>query len=145
MISATPSQFAAGLWCTYDHHINGGHVFTGFCRLNDVFTLNDARQNSAWQTATASDQPLTVSVVALGTKQEMMRTAAHRVKTMRPYANIHGLNHRGFQRKISCSNGQTYQSQIEAAQILGISQSQISRHMNGEFRHVRGLVFKWSE
>jgi len=143
-IQATASQLAAGLWCVYDHHINGDHIYTGCCRIDAVYVMTEARNNTAWQTVTASDQPITISIVALGNKIDMMRQSAARIRERRPYCNINGFNAKGAQKRIKCSNGVTYNSQLDAAKALGINQSQISRHLRGEFTHVKGLQFTWA-
>jgi hypothetical protein len=46
---------------------------------------------------------------------------------------------------IICSNGVTYQSQLEASYALKINQSAISKHLRGKLKHVKGYTFTRQE
>lgn len=119
-------------------------VYVHFCKLNDVYRFNYARQNTEWQRLFGSGGEILVRILAYDTDIVAIRNhALEYIRSLpkKPVCNLHGLNTKGAGRSILCSNGKTYASQHDAAEDLGIPQSSISRHLSGHLQHVGGFTF----
>lgn len=141
------------LWCVYEHLMqiepDGPPVviYVNACKLSEVYRLTQGRQNTEWLRLTKDrDVKIMVRIVATDTdryliNREAMRHA--RIFNPMPICNLRGFNIHGQGRSVECSNGKRYKSQADAAKELGLSQSAISKHLNGQLRHVGGYVFSY--
>jgi hypothetical protein len=152
-ITITPAQ-VADTYCVYEHLMvttpgaPPSVIFVGSCKLIDVFRMRDARNNSYWTTLTSAGAPVMIRIIMTAQDGKTARDGA--VKHVRslnpmPVCNVHGFNMFGSQRAILCSNGQTYQSQSEAAAALGVTQSAISQNLRGTLSGVKGYTFTYAE
>jgi hypothetical protein len=142
------------LWCMYTHSVAGAPgeppvtVYVGACLLRDVFTAPDARRNSEWlKTVQPDSTVLMLSVMATGDMSEMLNKKAVMVRDMSPICNRIGRDVTTMARMLTCSNGKTYRSQQDAADELGINQSQLSKHLRGVagYKSVKGYTFRYGE
>ena len=139
------------MWCVYEHQVvmTEGEppqvIMIGTCRLTEVYKLVDGKRNTEWGKIFRNGGSVLVRIRATSDdKREAYRYAQDllRDSNPRPLCNLKGYNARMMGRRIECvNNGQTYRSQSEAAQALGLHQSSISRHMNGELEHAGGYRF----
>ncbi len=144
-------QGCADDWCLFEHSIivNQGEppqvIYVGTCRLRDVYKLIEARRNSEWRRIVTDRTPLFLRILQTGDKGEMIRASASQVRTYPAFPRCNLVGHDAFAmtKALICSNGETYKSQADAADSLGVSQSAISRHLRGEVRHVRGYTFAY--
>jgi hypothetical protein len=137
-------------WCVYEHRMQGSPpplVYIGACLLRDLWTAPDARRNTAWVKLVTIDTPLLISVTHIGTISECLNARASAIATHRPVCNVTGRDISTTARLIRCSNGQTYRTQQEAAETLGISQSAISKVLRRVPHHVsvQGYTFSYDE
>lgn len=143
---ATSAGAMPSAWCVYEHHHNGVLIYINACKLVDVFTLSQARMNTAWLRLVSDDSLLTVRVIYTGTKQDCMREATRYTRSLNPmpHCNMHGYNQQGAARGIVCSNGKSYETQTDACRELDINQGQLSKHLStGIPRHVKGYTFAY--
>ena len=141
------------LWCVYEHHTppaNGEPptiIYINACKLIDVFSFKDARDNSEWFRMYQNGGGLLLHILLItDDRNEAFRHAIERAKSMTPMprCNLHGWNMRTAARPILCSNGVTYQTQAEAATALGLAQSNISRCLRGKLNSVGGYRFAYA-
>jgi hypothetical protein len=152
MLTATVQTLddAPPVWCIFEHWTAdemGALVlqFIGACRLTDAFKTATARSNTEWCKLMKPETSLYIRITAIGDKSECLRDAARQVSNAPPRCNLYGLNLHGSQRRIKCSNGQTYDTQQQAAEALNVSQSAISAHLNGRGRAVGGYTFSYED
>lgn len=136
-------------YCVYTHAVLVEHgeaiIYAGVCRLREVFTAPDARQNSEWQKYVKLDTPVNMSIVHVALSVHDCMNF-HRKYTLehRPHCNIYG--HRGgYNATIRCiETGQTWRNAQECAAALGITKSSLSNHLNRKPYHktCKGLTFK---
>lgn len=139
-------------FCAYEHLavIQPGKppevVFVSVCKLLDVFRMVEGRRNSEWAKMFSHGGDVMVRIIATGTERtEVIRFAMNHMKQLpaKPRCNLHGVMMKGIKRPIICSNGQTFNSQLDAARALGVSASAISRHLKGDFNTVGGYTFAY--
>ncbi len=135
------------VWCVYEHSIHQqdappAAIFVGYCRLNDLFMMREARNNSEWARITNNGNvPIMLRIVALTDEMtDANKLALSQLATYPtwPHCNANGYNLEAARRTIQCSNGQTFTSQEEAARVLGVSQSAVSQHLRGRLKAVKG-------
>lgn len=134
------------LWCVYEHHLPPHIIYVNACKLIDVFRMRDARNNSEWAKMFAEGGGVHVVITMVtDDRNEAFNRAIERAKSITPMprCNLHGYNMHRTARPLICSNGMTYPTQQAAAAALNISQSNISRHLNGGLAHVNGLTFAY--
>lgn len=122
-------------------------IYVGCERLVDVYKMINARQNTEWARIYQSGGSVMVRIIALADERaEATRYAILHIRAMEamPRCNNIGSTIRMIGRPVTCSNGETYTSQKHAADVLGLSQSSVSRHMRGDLSHVRGYTFKYA-
>jgi hypothetical protein len=141
------------MWCAYEHlmQFDDGEppkvIYVNFCKLLDVHRLAQARRNTEWIRLTEGNRLVIVRVIA--TSQDRLLVQRHASEHMRAFSPMPICNAKGFvataqRRKLYCSNGQQYDTQQQAAQALGISQSAVSKHLKGNLNHVAGYVFSFT-
>lgn len=137
-------------FCAYEHLavVEPGKppevVFVSACKLLDVYRMVEGRRNSEWAKMFRDGGDIMVRIIATGPdRTEIIRFAMNHMRQMspRPRCNLHGVLMKGVARPLICSNGQTFNSQVEAARALGVSASAISRHLKGELNTVAGYTF----
>lgn len=116
-------------------------------RLANVYKLRKPRQNSEFARIYENGGMIMIRIIALtDTLKEAHRTMIERIRSYRapPICNAKGVSFRSVGRPIICvTTGEEYPNQRIAADALGIHQSAISRHMNGELKQAQGYVFKY--
>lgn len=135
------------LWCVYEHHNPPEIIYVNACRLRDVFSMREARDNSEWFRMYQKGGGLLLHITMITVdRNEAIRSAIERVKSLptMPRCNLHGFNMRTASRPIICSNGVTYQTQSEAAKALGVAQPHISRNLRGALKSVNGYTFAYA-
>lgn len=138
---------ANNVWCVFEHHLPPQILYVGACKLIDVFKMREARDNSEWAKIYANGGGVQLAITMItDNRNEAFRVAMERVRSLDPMprCNMHGYNMHRTARTLICSNGQTYKSQSDAAQALGISQSNISKHLAGDLTHVNGHTFAYA-
>jgi len=116
-------------------------------RLRDVFTLAECNRNSEWRKCITPEHVITVTIHWTGNRTDCQRKATAMImeRPTRPRCNIYGYNSYSLARPLLCSNDQEYPTQAEACRVLGLNQSQLSRHLKGELRSVKGYMFKYKD
>lgn len=142
---------AREIWCVYEHHVQMSEgappeiILVGFCRLFDVYRLNDGRANSEWAGLFSNGGHVLVRVIATTLdRAEAVNFAGRHARSLEPMprCNLRGFSMKGSSRPIrDMTTNKVYDSQKDAADELGISQSAISRHLRGDLKHVAGHVF----
>lgn len=139
-------------WCVYEHLMQMDDdgppvvIYVNACKLLELYRLGQGKQNTEWVNITKHGRPIIIKVVATGTdRMVIQRHAMKHLRSMSPMpmCNLRGFSLAGRARTVYCSNGKTYNSQDQAAQELGISQSAISKHLRGDLQQVRGLIFSY--
>lgn len=135
-------------WCVYEHQatLTAGEppetILIGACRLIDLFMMMDARANSEWQKMYSDGGQVLVRIVAVTLdRSEAFRHAGDLIKSAspKPRCNALGYNMRGTRRPIMCvQNGKRYETQLAAAEDLGIYSSTISRQLRGKTDKAQG-------
>lgn len=118
-------------------------IFVGVGKLVDVFALKEARANSEWSRITNNGQ-IPVMITLLAIADTIPEASAAGMRYMNdlpqwPHCNRHGYNLQQRTRRILASNGTIFETQQEAARIIGISESAISQHLHGKLKSVKGL------
>jgi hypothetical protein len=113
------------------------------CRLADAFNMAIPRRNSEWLRSVDGNHGVLVIIHAVGERIECMKEASRLSVLHQPRCNVYGYDKRGQRGVIACSNGQTYRTQMEAAEALGIDQGAISRVLRGAARSTSGLTFSY--
>lgn len=148
-----PLEAAHDEWCTYEisKAINQGEIpqaiYIGAERLGDLYYLRKLRTNTDFiRIAPQGPQLLGVRILATGTKIEMLNYATRLITTLQPQprCNLFGASLQAATRPLLCSNGKTYTSQLDAAQSLGLNQSNISQHLRGKLKSVKGYTFAYA-
>lgn len=134
-------------WCVYEHYYgeNDTLIYIGLCRLIDVFSAPDARNNSEWVKLVNDTYALTLRIIATGTRANCFAYHGHHMTTRgRPVCNARGV-HAGARNVIECiETGARFNTQEEASRGMGVSQSAISQHLQGKpnFARVKGYTFR---
>lgn len=141
------------IWCVYEHQavLTVGDppvtVFIGASRLMEVFHMNDARRNSEWRKMFDKGGQVLVRIVGIThDRAEAFRVASEMIRNndVRPRCNALGYNTSGARRPIVClENGKRYESQLAAAEDLGIYSSTISRQLRGLANTAQGFRFAY--
>lgn len=140
-------------WCVYEHHLHNPEtgeaelIYIDACSLTNVYQLREARANTEWQRIVTPNSWLYVKVIWTGPRADCLKEA-HRHKNSLPAVprcNKYGYSTVGQQRQVECSNGIQYENQLDASLKLGINQGQLSRHLSGQLKHVRGLTFRYKQ
>lgn len=151
-----PVEQLTDAYCVYEHWMNDPDptltpeqafrlMFISYCKLYDVFTCPEARRNNEWQKHFKSGVQVTLRIIMTTTDaREAMNYAQAQVREKRPFCNIRGYRQSGRTLVICNENGETYRSAADAAKALGLSQSQLTNHLNHVkgYRTVRGFTFK---
>lgn len=142
-------------WCVYEHHLHEPGeetlkvIYVGACKLANVYALADAMRNTHWATLkhTRPGSFLYVKVIMTGERVECMNASVKHILSHnpRPVCNQYGRDTSGWIRPILCSNGQEYATQQEAALALGLNQGQISQHLAGNVKSVKGFTFAYKD
>lgn len=143
------------MWCVFEHHavMKEGEppevIFVGVSQLVHVYRLATARTNSHWIKIFQSGGQVLVQIVATTLdKAEAFRYAQERLRDMKPMpiCNVLGRNLKNARRSILCvQNQRYYNSQLDAANDLGIYASAISRHMAGHSPSAQGYTFVYAD
>ena len=135
-------------WCTYEHLVTIEEgapptvLMVGACKLTHVYNLADGKRNSEWVNMFRNGGQVLVRIAATGNKHDMFKYAHQLVQQYKPIANVQGHNLKSARRAVVCiTNDKRYDSQIDAANDLGLHQSAISRHLKGELKSVSGFQF----
>lgn len=149
-IIATPEAFPAA-WCVreviFREHIDAPWqmLMLDVCELRNGHLFGKMQYNKAWREHVKADMAVMINITNIGDPVSCRRERDRRLSTMdpKPYGNsVHTITtHR--RAMIVCSNGQIYANQMAAAVALGLNQGQISRHLRGELKHVKGITFKY--
>lgn len=140
------------LWVVYEHwwfNPDGADqiVYVNTCMLKDVFYMREARNNSHWLKwfADTGHQVRVRIIATYGNMIDAQRAAITHLKKFNPMppCNEYGLQLSYAGRPLLCSNGQEYATQSDAAMALGVSQSNISEHMRGRRKNVKGYTFTY--
>lgn len=140
-------------WCIFEHWAQFQAdqppecILVGVCKLIDVYKLIDGKTNSEWTRIFKSGGQVMVRVVKTVSKKHEGLVEARRHMLSLPKVPI--CNHNGYamfggMRRIISSTGETYNSQAEAANALGVTGPAVSRHMNGFSHHVRGVTLRYA-
>jgi len=140
-------------WCVAEYQVvQDAHnppvsMFITATKLVDVFTFSEALRNSEWRNCIQDEHQIVVWIISTGTKVECMRHANHLIMTraVKPRCNMYGHNVFAHTKRIRCSNGEVYESQLEAARMLKINQGAISLHLNGKLKSVGGYTFTYAD
>lgn len=140
------------VWCVYEHSIHQADappatIFVGYCKLGELFMMREARTNSEWARITDNGNvPVMITIIAMCSEQsEANRAAMEHLSSLPswPYCNANGYNLERATRQLRCSNGTIFQSQEDAAKVLGVSQSAISQHLRGKLKTVKGVTLAY--
>lgn len=147
ILNGTPDTLAQ-TWAVIQYMINSDQpnqppiIFAIVaCPWPDTVTMVEASKNSEWQKYVTKDRPVLAEVLFTGTKIECMQAASRFVVQREPHCQRFGAQMSHRTARLMCSNGQTYATQSEAAQLLGLNQGAISQHLKGKLRHVKGYTF----
>jgi len=140
-------------WCVAEYFMNmpdqlGASLMITAAKLSEVFMFIECNRNSEWRKLVKPDSRILTMIYGIGEKHDCMREASRLIISRgpsMPRCNLYGGNSMGTSRAIECSNGETYATQSEAAETLGLSQSHISRHLKGLCRDVRGFKFSFKD
>lgn len=139
-------------WAVYEHwwyNTEGDDqlVYVNACKLADIIHMREARNNSHWlKWFDGSGRMLRIVIVATYTDMiEAQRAAMNHIKKFDPIppCNLYGSTISYAGRPIMCSNGQEYATQSDAATALGLSQSNLSEHLRGRRKSVKGYTFQY--
>lgn len=135
------------LYAVYEHVLADGKViFINLCRLTEVFTLKQARDNSEWRKLFANGGGMFINIIHTTNDEiEGRNFASKRIAELgyRPHCNLYGHDLRVHNRRIRCSNGEIYNSQSDAARALGLHQGNLSKHMKGFSKTIGGYWFEY--
>lgn len=147
----TPATPESDMWCVYEHSIKASDptappkvIYINACKLNDVFRMSEAHNNSEWARLTTFNPLIMIRITAVTTdRAEAMKEAQKQIRSHNPMpdCNLRGYNMFGRSNAILCSNGKEYPNQLEAANALGLSQSAISQQLRGKLKSVKGYTF----
>ena len=135
------------LWCVYHHHdANDTLVYIGVCKLTELFSLPDARQNSEWVKRFGDDEPVIIKLQMVCEDVVFCNNTRFRqVQELKPVCNMIGFSY-GLQRvRIVCDQtGETFDSISEAARAHNLTQSALSNHVNRKRGHnsVKGRTYR---
>lgn len=135
-------------YCVYQHVYGDPEaiIYIGVCPLRDMLLGPDAAQNSEWLKMVNPNHSLTVTLLAIGPSAECYN---HRVRmlhsmTVKPICNQRGVLLSLAAQPFRCDQtGQVFQSQVECARIMGLSQPALSNHLAGKigWKRVKGYTF----
>jgi len=142
---------AGKTWCMFEHLVVFDAtkppevILVGVCLLAEITTMTDGRRNSVWVDIFRNGGQVMINIIATSEdKAELIRRATKRVHELRPRCNAQGFNMKNASNRVTCSNGETYDSQRDAAIALGLDASAISRHLRGKTSHVMGYTFSYA-
>lgn len=146
---AYPVADMANAWCAYEHvmHQPGQEqtsvVYISWCKLHEVYNLTYASRNSEWVKLATPGTYIYVRIIAIGGEADCRNLAIRKTRetSPMPVCNLKGVDMTLTSRRLGCSNGEEYESQTDAARILGVPQSMISQQLAGKLKHVKGLKF----
>lgn len=125
-------------WCVAEYSTPIGRLFVTATKLSQALLLIEPSKNPAWQQMVQDDTPITVRIIMVGTREQCY------VEANRQEPAWCNLAAQGSKRPlIQCSNGETYRTQQEAANALGLDQGAISAQLNGRLRTVKGYTFTY--
>lgn len=140
------------VFCVYEHWLmpvdgvsDAKMMYVGYCKLNEVWLFPDARRNNEWQKHFL--QGVTMSVRVIFTSKRLIDCQNVMTKIYRerqPICNVKGYRTNG-RTMITCNEtGETFESIVQAARSKGLSQSQLTNHINNRpgYRAVKGLTFR---
>jgi hypothetical protein len=115
-------------------------IWIGTVKLHDIYKFIEPGKNNQWRHHVMIETEIVVTVHYIGSKIECQIECGKLVVKHKPICNLTGHSH---SKRIKCSNGSTYVSQIEAAQALGINQGAISSMLNGRSASASGYYFHY--
>lgn len=142
VVSGKCEEFVKG-WCVVEYQFDSIPMWIGAVGLQHVYTFSQMTGNSEWRKLYHPERMITIYIRAIGDKLSCMQEATKTLREMptMPHCNLRGVNSYAISIPLICSNGETYQSQAEAARILGLNQSALSKHLRGELMQVKGYTF----
>lgn len=136
------------LWCVYHHHDADDKIaYIGVCKLIEVFSCPDARQNSEWIKRFGGGKEALIIKIALTSVDEVQCNNARfrHVKELNPVCNMIGFSYFGAKVRIICNEtGEEFESVSEAARVHNLTQSALSSHLNQKpgHRSVKGKTYR---
>lgn len=115
-------------------------IWIGVVKLHDVYKFIEPGKNNQWRHHVTPDTQLVVTVHYTGSRIECQIESSKLILKHKPVCNLTGHSH---SKRISCSNGQIYATQSEAAQALGLNQGGISSVLNGRLKSISGYYFSY--
>jgi len=149
-LGGTPEELFRA-WCVVEYQVYFAPVpetmLITAVKLSEAFTFAEAQRNSEWRKWVTDQHTVLTTIRGVGTREECQRKSTDIIMGMptRPRCNLYGYNAFAQIRPLECSNGKVYQTQAEAAQDTGTAQSAISRHLKGELKQVKGLIFRYKD
>lgn len=140
------------MYCVYEHYASFEMgkppelIFVGASKITTLLHFQEARKNTEWARMLGYGGQVMVRIIATGEDlRECQRYAIQHLNQLPRYprCNMRGTERRGVARAIQCSNGQVFQSQKEAARVMGVTESALSRHLNNLQQNVGGLRFHY--
>lgn len=140
------------MFCTYEHWLQDKDfkedaklMYVGCCKLREVWLFPDARRNNEWQRHFVQDALVTVRIVLTSKRLVDCQNAMTKIfREQQPICNVKGYRTTG-QTMVTCNEtGEQFPSILAAARAKGLSQSQLTNHVNNRagFRTVKGLTFR---
>jgi hypothetical protein len=129
---------------------NGDYVFASFDKYHEIFALRPLMRVADF----VSGATHTLELIGNGSERRIDAendcAAFMRQKRDEGHQFPYNLqtHHSRADTKILCDqNGQTYDNQLQCANALGISQSALSGHLNGQrgFKSVKGFTFRYTK
>jgi hypothetical protein len=135
------------IWCVYEHHdADNNLLYVGVCKLIEVFSYPDARQNSEWIKRFPVGEPMVIKITMTSAEFGPCNNARTRqVQSMRPVCNTFGYSYHGIKIKIICNETkEEFVSITQAALAHGVSASALSNHLNQKpgHRSVKGKTYR---
>jgi len=135
------------LYCVYEHHdADDNLLYIGVCKLIEVFSFPDARQNSEWIKRFPADSVVIIKITMTSPDINVCNNARHRqMLSLRPICNVLGFSYVGMKLKIICNEtGEEFESVSEAARAHNLTQSHLSNHLNQKAGHrsVKGRTYR---
>jgi hypothetical protein len=141
-----PMKDFSSHYALYEHRLIDKVIYLGICKLTDIYSFPDARQNTEWLRFITGDVPIIVKVLRTAPRAIDLQNERYRlIQALRPPCNVSGNQLHGQHVMIECvEDGQRYPTQLEAAKAYGISQSALSNHLAGRvgYRTLKNHTFK---
>lgn len=139
-------------FCTYEHWLQDPEfkedaklMYVGYCKLSEVWLFPDARRNNEWQKHFLQGNLVIIRIVLTSKRLIDCQNAMTKVyREQRPICNVKGYRTSG-RTMVTCNEtGETFDSILQAARAKGLSQSQLTNHINNRPGHksVKGLTFR---